>query len=103
MLKHEIKVEFKNSQELSSLIQKSYFLEGDSGKILTKSNYLKIAESDDVNYSIFKGLDGATVKILNDDVIDGSFRFLVEEIDDEVRLYPISIYAVKEGDRYSFY
>jgi hypothetical protein len=103
MIKHEIKVDFKNSNDLTNLIEKSYFLDGDTGKILKKEHYLKIDESKDIDYSIFKGLDGATVKLLNDDVVDGSMRFMVEEVDSEIRLYPISIYAIKEGNRYSFY
>lgn len=103
MIKHEIKVEFKDSDELSNLISKSYFLEGDSGKILKRDHYLKIDESKDIDYSIFKGLNGGTVKIHNDDIINGSMRFMIEESNDEIHLYPISIYAVKEENKYSFY
>jgi hypothetical protein len=30
-------------------------------------------------------------------------RFIVEENEDEIKLYPISIYCIKEEDKYSFY
>ena len=103
MLKQEIKVEFKNSKELTDLIEKSYFLEGDSGKILKKEHYLKVDESEDVDYSIFKGLDGAIVKLINEDVINGTFRLMVDETTSDVRLYPVSIYVIKEESKYSFY
>jgi hypothetical protein len=36
MIKHEIRVEFSNSEALKSIIQKAYFDEGYMGKILGK-------------------------------------------------------------------
>ena len=101
MVKHEIKIPLHNGEELKTLIQKSYFEEGDRGKLLGKKNFIKI--NDDVNHAIFKGLNNITVKITNEDVIDGSMRFVVEEKSDEIRLYPISIYAIPDGEKYIFY
>ena len=91
MVKHEIKVEYSNSTELKQIIEKSYFEEGYLGKILSKKHYLLIDQSDEINFTIFKGLNNATVKITNE-IIDGSMRFIVDETNDDVRLYPISIY-----------
>ena len=71
------------------------------GKILGKKHYLTIDESDEINYTIFKGLNNATVKITNE-IIDGSMRFIVDETEGDIRLYPISVYCVKE-QKYSFY
>jgi hypothetical protein len=102
MIKHEIKVEISKSEELEKIIEKAYFEDGLVGKILGKKHYMVIDDSDEINHTIFKGLDGATVKVTNEDVIDGSMRFIVDETEGEVRLYPISIYCIKE-DRYSFY
>ena len=103
MVKHEIKVGMTNSKEIKNLIEKAYYLDGHHGKITGKKHYLVIHEDDDINYAIFKGLDGATAKIINEDIIDGSMRFMVDESEGEVRLYPISIYCIKEHDKYSFY
>jgi len=103
MVKHEIKVELEKSEEIKSLIEKAYFTEGFEGKILGKNHYLKIDKSDDINWTIFNGLNNATVKISNSSIIDGTMRFLVDETSGEIRLYPISIYAIKEGDKYIFY
>jgi hypothetical protein len=103
MIKHEIKVEIQNSEEIKSLIQKAYFEEGLQGKILGKKHFLKINKEDDINYTIFKDLNGATVKITNEDVIDGTMRFMVDESGGEVKLYPISIYTINENGRYIFY
>jgi len=103
MVKHEIKVEFNNTDTLKSIIEKTYFEEGFKGKILGKKHYLTIEDEDDVNYAIFKGLNNATVKLLNES-IDGSIRVLVDETQGDIRLYPISIYCVKdENEKYSFY
>ena len=104
MLKHEIKVEFSNSEVLKTIIEKAYFEEGNLGKIQGKSNYFILNESvDEEAHSIIKGLHNATIKLSNIDVIDGSMRFIVEENADEIKLYPISIYCIKEEYKYSFY
>lgn len=101
MIKHEIKVELSDSNSIQELIEKTYFEEGDRGKIIGKKNYLTIDEDDDINYTIFKGLNNATIKVINE-IIDGNMRFIVDESNGDVRLYPISIYCIKE-ERYSFY
>lgn len=101
MVKHEIKVDLSDSTKIQELIEKSYFEEGLKGKILGKKNFLTIDESDEINHTIFKGLNNATVKITNE-IIDGTMRFMVDETQSEIRLYPISIYCVKE-EKYTFY
>lgn len=103
MTKHEIRVEYSNSEVLKNIIEKAYFEEGQMGKIFGKNHYLTIDESDDINFTIFKGLNSATAKITNEEVIDGSMRFMVDETQGEVRLYPVSIYCIKEENRYIFY
>ncbi len=102
MLKHEIKVDISKTEELVNIIEKSYFEEGFAGKIMGQKHYLTIDESDDINYSIFKGLHNATVKVSNEEVIDGSLRFIVNEENGDIRLYPASIYCIKE-EKYIFY
>jgi hypothetical protein len=104
MIKHEIRVEFSNSEALKSIIQKAYFDEGYMGKILGKDHYITVSETnDDIAYTIFKGLNSATTKITNEEVIDGAMRFMIDETQGEIRLYPISIYCIKEEDKYIFY
>jgi hypothetical protein len=103
MVKHEIKVEFNNSEALRKIIETAYFDEGFGGKILGKKHYITIDESDDINHTIFKDMNNVTVKITNNEVIDGSMRFVIDETEGEVRLYPISIYSIKEENRYIFY
>lgn len=103
MVKHEIKVEFNNSEALRKIIETAYFDEGFGGKILGKKHYITIDESDDINHTIFKDMNNVTVKITNDEVIDGAMRFVIDETEGEVRLYPISIYSIKEENRYIFY
>ena len=103
MIKHEIKVEFSNSEALKNLIQKAYFEEGYMGKIMGKENYIKVDETiDDVAYTIFKGLNSVTAKITNE-IIDGAMRFMIDETQGEVRLYPISVYCIEQDGPYIFY
>ena len=103
MVKNEIKVDFSNTEELNNIIEKAYFTEGMGGKIIGKNNFIKINESDDVHYVIFKDLNSVTVKLHNPEIIDGSMRFMIDETQGEVRLYPISIYCIKEENKYIFY
>lgn len=104
MIKHEIKVEFSNSEALKTIIKKAYFDEGQMGKILGKNHFITVDESiDDVAYTIFKGLNSTTAKITNEEVIDGTMRFMIDENSGEIRLYPISIYCIQEEERYIFY
>lgn len=103
MVKHEIKVEVSKPEEIKDLIQKAYFEEGNQGKIIGKKHFLEISKEDDINYTIFKDLNGATVKVSNTDVIDGNMRFIVDESNGDVRLYPVSIYVIVENDKYIFY
>ena len=103
MVKNEIKVDFSNTEELKNIIEKSYFTEGMGGKIIGNKNFIKINESDNVHYEIFKDMNSVTVKLHNPEIIDGSMRFMIDETQGEVRLYPISIYCIKEEDKYIFY
>lgn len=103
MVKHEIKVELNRTEDLKKIIELSYFEEGFGGKIVGKKHYISIPKEDDINWTIFNGLHNATVKITNDEIIDGTMRFVIDEDNGEVRLYPISIYCIKEEERYIFY
>jgi hypothetical protein len=57
MIKHEIKVELNQTDALKTIIEKAYFDEGQMGKIIGKNHFIKIEESDDVNFTIFSGLN----------------------------------------------
>jgi len=101
-MKHEIRVEYQNSKELQSLIKKAYYDNGTMGKITSRDNFIKVSEKEDVLFTILKGMNNATIKVINES-IDGTMRFMVDENSNEIRLYPISIYCVKENEKYSFY
>jgi hypothetical protein len=103
MVKHEIKIELNKTEEIRKIIELAYFKEGFGGKILGKKHFLSITKDDDVNWTIFNGLHNATVKVTNDEVIDGTMRFLIDESENDLKLYPISIYCIKEEERYIFY
>jgi len=101
MVKQEIKIEYTNSENIKTLIEKAYFEEGDRGRIVNKNNYLELTPNDELFESL-KDLNNAVVKITND-ILDGSMRFVIEETENSIKLFPISIYCVKENETYSFY
>lgn len=104
-MKSELKLEFNNNDVLNDLIQKSYFEEGQMGRLSGKKNFIEVTpELDDILHTILKDLNNVTVKISNNDLIDGSCRFIVSEKNSEIKIKPISIFCIKdETGRYSFY
>lgn len=98
-----MKIEFKDNEQLKKVIEKSYFEDGTLGKLVGKKSYLTI-NSDDPLYTLFKGLDNITAKLLNDEIIEGSIRCVVSEEEDSIiKLYPINNYCIVEYNKYSFY
>jgi len=101
-MKYELKIEFKDNQQLEQVIQKSYFEDGTLGKLVGKKSYVTI-DSEDPLFIIFKGLNNITVKLINEEMIDGSMRCVVDETDKAISLYPINNYCIVEDKKYSFY
>ncbi len=100
-MKNELKIEFNNTEVLENFIKKSYFYEGDRGKLLGKHSIL-INETD-INHTILKGMNNLPIRILNDNLIDGSMRFIVDE-SNGVKIIAISIYCITDdGAKYTFY
>ena len=105
-MKNEIKFEYNDSKKLENLIQKSYFKNDQKGKLLGKKNYIEVvADKDDVTHTIIKGLHNITVKLTNDNLIDGTMRFIIDESNqDKIKMYPISIYCILSPEKkYCFY
>jgi hypothetical protein len=101
-MKYELKIEFKNKSSIDEVVQQSYFEDGTMGKLVGKKSHLKI-EKEDPLFIVFKGLNNITVKIINDDLIDGCLRCVVDESTEEIHLYPINNYCIIEDKKYSFY
>lgn len=101
-MKYELKIEFNKNEELKSLIEKSYFEDGTQGKLIGQKESLKI-QNDDPLYIIFKGLNNMTVRLHNQELIEGSLRLVVDEHEWGVNLFPCSVYCIVEDQKYSFY
>lgn len=103
MVKHEIKVEIKNMESLKRLIESAYVINGDKGTIGGNRHLLTVCpEYDKDLHSTLTGLHMSTVKVYNNDIVDGTIRFMVFEEGDSITLTPISIYCIKE-ERYIFF
>ena len=101
-MKYELKIEIKDKSTLESVIKQSYFDDGTKGKLVGKKSSIKIVK-DDPLFIIFRGLNNMTAKILNEDLIDGSVRCVVDETEEMINLYPINSYCIVEDEKYSFY
>jgi hypothetical protein len=102
MTKHEVKVEITEKDSILSMINKAY-PKSMKGRINGNENFMEIYSTSD-SFSVFKGLNGSTAKISNQEIIDGTIRVMVREEKGIVKLYPISIYCIDdEQGRYIFY
>ena len=102
-MKHELKIEFKEKNELDDLIQNSYFQKNSQGKLVGKKHSILI-EQENPLYIVFKGMNNNTVKLLNEELIEGYMRCIVvhEEIS-KIELFPINNYCIIQDQKYSFY
>lgn len=101
-MKYELRIEFKQTEELKSTIDQSYFENGNNGKLVGKKAHLTIQKEDPL-FIVFKGLNNITAKLTNDDLIDGSMRCVVDENEDRIDLYPVNNYCIVDKEKYSFY
>jgi hypothetical protein len=103
-MKSDLKIEFKNGEILNDVILESYFKEDPKGRLNGKSKYIEVTKDlDNVLFTSIKGLNKATIKIFNEEKIDGYCRFIINEEKDSLKIYPISIICVIDNGRYSFY
>lgn len=94
-----MQIKWDNSNEIEDLINHCYFENQNNGVLINHSS-IRI-DPQDVNYKILKGLD-CDVKLKNS-VVSGTLRFKKIEHEDSIELRPMSIYCIKEKDKYSFY
>ena len=96
-MKHELKIEYKDTKTFSAFIKETY----DNGILTTKNSKMKFEKNSNI-YSICKGLSNHTIRLTNDELIEGSLRFSIQEENDTIYLYPCSIIYEMEGNKYSF-
>ncbi len=96
-MKYELKIEFKDTKVLLDLIKKSY----KNGVLFDKTQKI-ILEKNTHNYLLCKGLDNLAARLSNEEIIDGSLRFIITETRDTISLYPCSIYCDYENNKYVF-
>jgi len=103
MVKHEIRVEMKSTDSLSQLIERAYDIKDGKGTIKGNRHALEVCPNIDKElHTILTGLHMSTVKVTNNELIDGNLRFMVFEEGSSITLSPISIYCIKE-DKYIFF
>ena len=101
-MKYELKIEIKDKNQLTQVIEESYFKTGTKGKLVGKQSSIKIDKEDPL-FIVFKGLNNMTAKIINDELIDGSVRCVVDETSEVISLFPVNPYCIIEDEKYSFY
>ena len=96
-MKHELKIEFKETQILKSLLEETY----KDGYLFNRDTKIVIEETSPI-YILCKGLNNLTVRIWNEEIIDGPWRFIIQENVDIISLHPCSIKYEIDNDKYSF-
>lgn len=103
MVKHEIKVEMKSTDSLLELIERAYDVKDGKGTIKGNRHTLEVCPNNDTElHGILTGLHMSTVKVTNNDIIEGNLRFMIFEEGSSITLTPISIYCIKE-EKYIFF
>ena len=69
-MKSELKIDYKNSEILKEIIEKTYFEYGQMGKLFGRKLPLTITPSDDVLFTILNGLNNSTIKVQNEEIVD---------------------------------
>ena len=85
-MKYDIKIDFKDIKILSRYIKSVY----NNGYLIDKSKPLEIAENSFI-FPLCKGLTNHTVRLCNEELIDGSLRLIIEEHSNVILLYPASM------------
>ena len=103
-----IKFEFSQTDELRSLIESTYFDNGNNGKLSDTNTEHLVIDQGDVIYQVLSGLN-YDVKLRNAEIIEGMIRFKVKEEGSNIILSPMSKYCIKvntgidDKERYCFY
>jgi len=93
----------KSTDSLSQLIERAYDIKDGKGTIKGNRHALEVCPNNDKElHTILTGLHMSTVKVTNNELIDGNLRFMVFEEGSSITLSPISIYCIKE-DKYIFF
>jgi hypothetical protein len=96
-MKNELKIDFKETQILKQLLQDSY-----NEGVISNTNNKIVFEEDTPNYLLCKGLHNLTVRLWNDELIDGPLRCIIQEEESYISLYPCSIHYEIDNNKYSF-
>ena len=97
MMKYELKIEFREIDIFVSFLKKTY----QNGVLFDRTQQLEFDKDSNI-YSICKGLANLCVRLSNDELIDGSLRFIITESEDKIFLTPCSLYYEYENNKYSF-
>ncbi len=98
-MRSEFKVEIEDKDLLKKLFDRSYV----KGRLTKNNNFIEIdSKKHKEVFETISNLNNATIKVSNNDLIDGFCRFIVE-VDKNVKIYPISIYCIIDDKKFLFY
>ena len=96
-MKHEIKIEFKDTKLLLEFIKSTY----SNGYLSDRTKKLDFDKDTNI-FALCKGLSNHTVRLWNEEIIDGSLRLIIQEGKENVSLFPCSICYEMDNTKFSF-
>jgi hypothetical protein len=96
-MKYELRIEIKDTGRFLDLIKKSY-----KNGFLADKNQKLIYDNQSHIFHLCKGLTNLTARLYNEEIIEGTIKFLISEEQNCVYLYPCSLYCEFENNRYIF-
>lgn len=102
-MKYEIKLELKKDLIEKSIVDTYFNRDLPYRGNISKTPLPIVIKKTDNEYEILKGLTNGLCKIVNDELIDGSMKCIIEESDEIINLIPCSLFCIFEDKKYSFY
>ncbi len=96
-MKYELKYEFNETKILLTFIKKAY----KNGKLVDKNNKLTF-KSDTEIYTLCKSLTNNCIRLHNNDIMEGSLKFIIQEEKNRIDLYPCCLFYEIINDKYIF-
>lgn len=104
-MKTDLRIRIDNSDMLKNIFDRAYFDNNLRGKLGNVTNEMLTIEPSHEYYGILTDLTNMECRIVNDEIISGSAKFIIVSKDENgVYLKPTSLFCVKESEEiYSFY
>jgi len=96
-MRYDLKIEIKDTKFFLDFLKRAY-----KDGVLLDSKQKITFDKDSFVFPLCKGLTNLTARLYNEEIVDGTARFIISENEDNIEMYPCSLYCEFENNKYSF-